>query len=164
MKTRISLFIAALCTWIILTSPVSVRSLAAGVGVAALVAFLTGDIFEGTPRAIKNPARYIWFLYFLPFCAWEWLKANIESAYQVFHPDLPIRPGIVKIKTSLTSDAGLTLLANTLTLMPGTMTVDIDREEGFLYIHWISVKTQQVDEATAIIARRLEEIIRRIFD
>ena len=81
----------------------------------------------------------------------------------MIHPDLPIRPGIVKVKTTLRSDTGLTLLANSITLKPGTMVVDIDREKGFLYVHWVDVKTQDVQEATQFIVRRFERILMRIF-
>ena len=85
-------------------------------------------------------------------------------AYLVIHPNLPIKPGIVKIKTNLKTDAGLTMLANSITLTPGTMTVDINKEKGEMYIHWIDVKTTDVDEATEEIGGRFEKIIKEIFE
>lgn len=108
-------------------------------------------------------SKLIWSFYYILVFSWECLKANIDGAYRVAHPDLPINPGIVKIKTNLTSNIGLTFLANSLTLTPGTMTVDIDRENRILYVHWIDVKTQDVTKATELIAEKFERILKRIF-
>ena len=108
--------------------------------------------------------RYFWFVYYVPLFLWECFKANIDGAYRVIHPRLPMRPGIVKVKTTLKGAVGLTFLANTLTLMPGTMTVDIDRENGFLYVHWVEVKSADIDKATALIVEKFERILKRIFE
>lgn len=107
--------------------------------------------------------KIIWFIYYILIFSWECLKANIDGVFRLIHPDLPINPGIVKIKTTLTSNIGLTLLANSLTLTPGTMTVDIDKEEGILYVHWIDVKSQDINKATELIAHKFERILKRIF-
>lgn len=112
----------------------------------------------------KHASRYLWFLYYVPLFIWECVKANIDGAYRTAHPDLPIHPGIVKVKTTLKSDAALTFLANTLTLKPGTMTVDIDKEDGFLYVHWSEVKSQDVEKATELIVSKFERILKRIFE
>ena len=80
------------------------------------------------------------------------------------HPQLPINPGIVKVKTRLKSDTALTFLANSITLTPGTLTVDIDRDNGVLYIHWLNVKAKDVETATKIIVERFERILSKIFD
>ncbi len=107
--------------------------------------------------------RAFWFIYFIFLFIWECFKANLDGAYRVIHPDLPIYPGIVRVKTSLKSEAGLTFLANSLTLKPGTMTVDVDKEKGVLYIHWSDVKTQDTERATELIVRRFERVLKRIF-
>jgi multicomponent Na+:H+ antiporter subunit E len=90
--------------------------------------------------------------------------ANIDVAYRVLHPALPIKPGIVKVKTSLKTDTALTFLANSITLTPGTMSVDIDTDNGFLYVHWINVKDKDVEAATKIIVERFENILAKIFE
>ena len=91
-------------------------------------------------------------------------KANIDVAWRVIHPDIPIKPGIVKLKTTLKSETGLTFLANSITLTPGTLSVDIDQKNGFLYVHWIDVKDKDTEAATRIIVERFEKILRRIFE
>lgn len=165
MKSRAVLFIIAFLIWSLLNWVPDVQHLIVGVFVAALVAFLTGDLFITRPHVLKHPWRYWYFVvYYLPVFFWELIKANIDVAYRVLHPDLPINPGIVKVKTILKSDTALTFLANSITLTPGTMTVDIDRDNGVLYIHWINVRAKDTESATKIIVQRFEKILKKIFD
>jgi multicomponent Na+:H+ antiporter subunit E len=140
------------------------QHLLVGVFVAVLAAYLTGDMFVQRPHLFKQFKRYFWFFYYVPFFLWEMFKANIDVAYRVIHPRLPIKPGIVKVKTSLKSDTGLTFLANSITLTPGTLSVDVDRENGYLYVHWIDVKHKDMEGATKKIAYRFERILTRIFE
>lgn len=163
-KSRIILFILALLIWSFLTWPVDSQHLLAGVFVCGFVAYLTGDMFIKRSPAFKRISRYGWFLYYVPLFIWECIKANIDVAFRVAHPDLPIKPGIVKVKTILKSDTGLTFLANSITLTPGTMSVDIDEENGILYIHWINVRSQDTQKATELIVRTFENILKRIFE
>jgi len=86
------------------------------------------------------------------------------------HPKMPIKPGIVKIKTSLKTESGITALANSITLTPGTLTVDLadegqgDSRQTYLYIHWINVKSDDVEEATKYIAWKFEWFLKKIFE
>ena len=164
MRSRIILFIVANIVWALLNWVPDWQNLLIGVFVSAFVAFLTGDLFPGRIKALFNPRRYFWALYYIPVFLWECLKANIDVAYRVLHPDLPIRPGIVKVKTGLKSDIALTFLANSITLTPGTMCMDINKEEGVLYIHWINVLDDSVEGATAIISAKFERILKGIFE
>ncbi|NPA75717.1 MAG: cation:proton antiporter [Euryarchaeota archaeon] len=83
-----------------------------------------------------NPVRWILFIVygFGPFFA-AMAKANIDVAYRVITGK--IRPGIVKIDPKLKTDYGITFLANSITLTPGTLSVD--EKDGVLYVHWINV-------------------------
>ena len=94
------------------------------------------------------------------------MKANLDVVYRALHPKMPIKPGIVKIKTNLKTDSGITALANSITLTPGTLTVDLTRqgEDNFLYVHWINVKSSDIEQATEFIARRFEWFLMRIFE
>lgn len=111
----------------------------------------------------KQCKRCVWFIYYILIFIWECLKANLDGAYRIVHPKLLINPGIVKVKTRLKSDLGLTFLANSLTLTPGTMVVDIDKDKGFLYVHWIDVKAQDIDKATELIVKKFEDILIKVF-
>ncbi|HPO13383.1 MAG TPA: Na+/H+ antiporter subunit E [Candidatus Hydrogenedentes bacterium] len=163
--SRILLFIAAYGMWVLLNWVPDVQHLAAGIFVAALVALLTGDLFLERPHLLRNPIRYwYFFFYYLPVFLWECLKANIDVAYRVLHPQRPIHPGIVKIHTDLKSDAAITFLANSITLTPGTMSVDVDKANQTLYIHWIDVKAKDMESATQHIAGKFEYILKEIFE
>ena len=165
MKSRIVLFIVALFVWSLLNWVPDWQHLAVGVLVSAIVAFLTGDFFVTRPHLLKHPLRYWYFLVcYLPIFIWECFKANIDVAYRILHPLMPINPGIVKVKTKLKSDTGLTFLANSITLTPGTLTVDIDRDKKVLYVHWIDVQAKDVSSATKIIVERFERILMKIFE
>jgi multicomponent Na+:H+ antiporter subunit E len=164
MKSRIILFLLAFLVWTFLTWPLDWQHMFIGILVSVFVAFMTGDMFVKRPYVFKNFKRYAWFLYYVPLFIWECIKANLDVAYRVCHPDLPINPGIVKVKTSLKSDTALTFLANSITLTPGTMSVDIDPGEGILYIHWIDVKDKDIEKATHIIVKKFEDILRKIFE
>ena len=112
-----------------------------------------------------HPKRYFYFaLWYLPVFFWELLKANIDVAYRVLSPCPPIKPGIVRLKTKLKSDTGLTCLANSITLTPGTLTVDIDKPDGILYIHWIYVKGTDTETVIREIGGKFEPILMKIFE
>ncbi len=165
MKNRIIMFFVALALWCLLNWMPDLQILIIGVVVAALVSAVMGALFKAGPRMFKQPVRIVYFIFwYLPVFIWELIKANFDVAFRVIHPGLPIEPGIVKIKTSLKTDAGITFLANSITLTPGTMTVDVDTEGGYLYIHWIKVRGRDVETATREIGGRFEPILKKIFE
>jgi len=165
MIKKIILFSVAFIMWCFLNWVPDAQHLIVGIFVSVLVAILTGDLFVQRPHIWANPRRYWYFLgQYVPIFLWEVIKANIDVAYRVIHPDLPINPGIVKVKTDLKSDTALTFLANSITLTPGTMSVDIDKDKGILYVHWIDVKAKGTEEATKIIVKKFEEILEKIFE
>ncbi len=165
MISKIFIFLIWLAVWLLLSWPPNLQNLIAGAAVSLFVSFMTIDILTGGRRAARNPARYLWFFYYILIFTWECLKANIDVAYRVLHPDLPIRPGTIKVKTALTSDTALTFLASSITLTPGTTTVDIDKDRGYIYIHWLYVK-EGYDRSSMKLAivERFERILKRIFE
>lgn len=166
MKTRILLFISAFITWLLLSWTFEPGNLILAAAVGVFIAFITYGLFSqlNSPNILKMVLRIPWFVYYVFVFIWECVKANIDGALRVCHPDVPINPGIVKVKTELKSDVALTFLANSLTLKPGTMTVDIDKKNGFLYIHWVNVSTQDVSRATEVIVKRFERILQKVFE
>jgi multicomponent Na+:H+ antiporter subunit E len=110
---------------------------------------------------IAGVSRALWFVCYALVFTWECFKANIDVAFRVVHPRLPIRPGTVKIKVALRSDIGLTFLANSLTLTPGTTSVDVDKDGGYIYVHWLCVKE---GEQGLRVVGRFENILKRIFE
>jgi len=131
-----------------------------GIVLSVIVSFMaTRVLFQKRSYRMLNPARWIIFLIYLigPFF-WAMIKANIDVAYRVITGK--INPGIVKISPELKTDLGITLLANSITLTPGTLSVDIDEETNDLYIHWINVTT--LKPTTADICGTFPQWVRRI--
>ncbi len=155
-------FIIGFCFWLLLTTSVNLDHLIAGVVVVLLGTVFFGGYFTNRPMKFLQIHRFFWFIIYIPVFIWYMIKANIDVAYRALHPERPIKPGIVKIKTNLKTDIAKVFLANSITLTPGTMTCEIDGE--YLYIHWIWVETAYVDKASKIIALKFEKFLRRIFE
>lgn len=85
------------------------------------------------PTTYFQKARLVFS--FVPFFLWELIKANLRVAYEVVTPHYTISPGIVAVPLDATSDAEITLLANLITLTPGTLSVDISSDRKVLYVH-----------------------------
>jgi multicomponent Na+:H+ antiporter subunit E len=151
---------ALFCFWLLLTSTSNVQEVVAGVVLVLLVAALGYKGFTRRGLAIFSPRRLIHLLIYVPVFFWEMLKANFDVAYRVIHPRMPIRPGIVAIKTELKSDIGKLFLANSITLTPGTLTLEIQGE--YLFIHWINVKDEDVERASEIIGGRFEKHLKAV--
>ncbi len=167
---RVVLFIVTYVLWIFLTWPfdlafsrVYVQDLLVGLVVALVVAVVMKEVVTEPFSRFINPLRLFWFILYLLILAWDILKANFDVAYRVLHPDMPIRPGVVKVKTKLTSASGISVLANSITLTPGTLTVEATKD-GYLYVHWINIKSTDIEEATKHIVSRFEGLIMKVFE
>ncbi len=167
---RLILFVFAFIFWILLVWPfdpetgaVRFQDVAAGAAAALLAAAVMREItVRGFGRWLQ-PARYFWALVYLFVFVYYVVKANLDMAYRVLHPKMPIRPGIVKVRSSLRTPSGLTALANSITLTPGTLTVEA-LPDGVFYVHWINVRSTDGDEAARQILGRFEWFIKKIFE
>ncbi len=170
MAKRWSNGLIALVLWLLLAWPLDPRTgrpdgaaVVAGLAVALVVAGTSRTGAGSRLGPWLEPRRYFWALVYAGVFLWEVALANLEVAYRVLHPQMPIRPGIVRIRTRLRSLPARTLLANSITLTPGTLTVEL-LDDGCLYVHWLKVRTTDPDEAGARIAGRFESILRRVFE
>jgi len=152
--------------WVLLAWPFPVGAhvwdIAAGAFFALLVSTLLAHIYPDNPHKALDPRRWFFLLVYIPYFLVYCVKANLDVAYRVLHPDMPIRPGIVKVRTTLRSEMARTFLANSITLTPGTLVVDIDGQD--LYIHWINVGGDDPAEHTAEIVKPFEGLLRRVFE
>jgi len=160
---RLIYFVLAFIIWMLLTWQIDVQVIIAGLIASAIVALLFSEVLPREHRVFLSPIRLFWLLVYLPVFFYYVIKANLDVVYRALHPKMPIKPGIVKIKTILKTESGITALANSITLTPGTLTVDLT-DDGFLYIHWINVKSDDVEQATELIARRFEWFLQKIFE
>jgi len=161
-------FVLAFIVWVLVTWPfmdgrVDLQIVVAGLIASFLAAILFHEILPKEHHVFISPVRVFWLLVYVPVFLYYVLRANLDVVYRALHPAMPIRPGIVKIKTNLKTDSAITALANSITLTPGTLTVDLT-EDGFLYIHWINVKSEDVEQATQIISQQFEWFIQKIFE
>ena len=167
---RITLFIVSSVIWYLLAWPYDFQNktmdwqiLIAGLIFSVLASILFVEVFTKHPGKLFSLKRYFWFICYIPVLFYYMLIANLDVVYRVIHPRMPIRPGIVKVKTRLKSESARTALANSITLTPGTLTVDIT-DYGYLYIHWINVKEKDLEKATKHIVTRFETILEKIFE
>ncbi len=155
-------FVIGSALWLLLTLSTSIDHLVTGAVVVLLGTILFGGYFTERPKKFLQIHRVILFIIYVPVFIWYMVKANIDVAYRALHPARPIKPGIVKIRTTLKTDIAKVFLANSITLTPGTMTCEIDGD--YLYIHWIWVQSEDIEEASKIIASQFEVFLRRIFE
>ena len=155
------LLILSFILWLGLSSKLELPELITGGVVCLIVSFFAAHIYSKLGLPPLSIKRILFFLVYIIVLFWEIIKANFDVAYRVIHPKMPIKPGIVVIKTRLKSDIAKMILANSITLTPGTFTLDIIGDE--LLIHWINVKTEDIDEATNLIGHRFEKYLRVIF-
>jgi multicomponent Na+:H+ antiporter subunit E len=158
----ITVFILSLFFWLMLTFEFNLPNIIVGTASSLLTSMLFTRFFIKNIYKLIQPHRYFWFLVYLAVFLWECVKANIDVAYRVLHPAMPIRPGIVKVKTTLKSDMAKMLLANSITMTPGTISVDIIGD--CLYIHWIYISSEDPEVYTELITGAFEKYIKRIIE
>ena len=119
----------------------SIEEILLGIILSLLTGFVSQNIFVKGNYRMANPKRWLLFIAYLfgPFFI-GMAKANFDVAYRVITGK--INPGIVRISPNLKTDLGITMLANSITLTPGTLSVDIDEKTNDLYIHWINVREE----------------------
>ena len=151
------LYATLLLFWVMLAGSLDPQTLFVGSAVALIIALLFRDglsfftEFRFTPKAVV--AGVLYYGYFFK----ELARSNLRLAAIVLSPSLPIRPGIVKVRTRLKSRMGRLMLANSITLTPGTLTVELEGE--WIYVHWVSVESEEVEEATARIVAGFESYL-----
>ncbi len=161
---KLFLFISMYIIWLFLTwpfFPLNIQDIIAGIIVALIVVLFFGETSKETKKFFEIK-RYFWGINYIPVLIYYMVLANFDVLYRVLHPDMPISPGIVKIKTGLKSSIARTILCNSITLTPGTLSVDII--DNIIYVHWINVSEHEIEGATQKIAGRFERILKRIFE
>lgn len=161
IKNHIALFLILMIVWILVNNTFRSEIIIIGLIFSLIISLLFGtklrifDELKFTPASLGYTLVYL-FVFFI-----ELIKSNLDVARRVLTPSLPINPGIVKTKTILKSKMGRMILANSITLTPGTLTVDI--KDDTLYIHWIDVCCEDIDKATEAIVQKFEKHLVKIY-
>lgn len=157
----LNLWLTLFIIWLIANGTLAQETVIAGVVISAFIA-LAFAAFSRVYSVVRwSPKVIIYYLMYLAVFFIELIKANLSVMLLVFSPRISIKPGIVKIKTELQSPIGRLALANTITLTPGTLVVDI--KDDSLFIHWINISTTDPVAATEAIAGRFEKYLKVIY-
>jgi multicomponent Na+:H+ antiporter subunit E len=164
----VSTFVVCFAFWLLLTWSVDVQELIAG-GVVSLAVALFSARFFIHEKAFwfLNPLKlFSGLFYWLCIFPIELVKANVDMAKRCFGGCKKINPGIVKVPVDLKSDYGQAALANSITLTPGTITMEATEEDGktYFYIHWIDVTATEEAAAGEAIKGTLEKGLRRVWE
>lgn len=143
--------------WAVATGSFTVPALLFGAAIAGLALFVIRDRVE-RPGLLRRAAR---LLSLGGFFLKELLVSAVRVAILVARPDMHrhLSPGIVAYPLTVTRDADIALLANLVTLTPGTLTIDVSDDRRFLYVHAISFADREAliaEIATGFEARILE--------
>ncbi len=148
--------------WLGFTTTLQIQEVLTGVFVSFLLALFYYDTFTGWGFKGIKLSNIWWSLVYILNFIWLMIKANFNVARIVLTPSLPINPGIVEFESKLTNPYAKMVLANSITLTPGTFTVDI--VDNRFYIHWLDVTTVDPQEVYKEIAEPFEKILLKIFN
>ncbi len=157
----LNLWLTLFIIWVIANGTLAYNTLIAGAVVSAIIALVFAS-FSRVYSVIRwSPKVVFYYLMYLSVFIIELVKANLNVMRLVFSPRIDIKPGIVEIKTELKSPIGRLALANSITLTPGTLVVDI--KENSLFIHWINISATDPVAATEAISARFEKYLKVIY-
>ncbi len=155
-------FVVMMIAWLLLNWTINPVNIAIGVVLSLIISIVFCSKCELFTSINLTPKAFIYtFIYLFVFLI-ELIKANIDVTRRVLSPSLPINPGIVKVKTKLKSKMARLILANSITLTPGTFTLQV--EEDSFYIHWISTETDDVEKATEELIAKFEKYLEVLYD
>ena len=167
---RLVLFLVSFAFWLCLAWPVSPLDgswlpgdIMAGLFVSAFVALVMREMIRANLIRLLNPRSWFWLIVYQFVFAYYVVKGGLDVAYHVLHPAVPIRPGIVKVRSVLKTETARTVLACAITLTPGTLTIDVT-DDGIFYIHWLNVGNEDEEAVAVAVLRRFEWFIQRIFE
>ncbi len=147
--------------WLIANNSLGLQVVLSGVVISMVIAF-SFTRFSHVYTVIRwSPKRVFYYFIYLGVFIIELVKANFNVMRFVFSPRINIKPGIVEIKTHLKSPLGRLALANSITLTPGTLVVDIKGDS--IFVHWIDVSAVDAIAATQFISARFEKYLKVIY-
>lgn len=147
--------------WLLFTGTLAPISLAIGLGFSLLTALLTYSLFFAEQEAARRsllPRVHLLALYLL-LIALRMYGASFRVLWGALRGE--INPRVVHFRTRLRSDLARIILANSITLTPGTLTLDLD--DDHLIVHWLDARTTHSTYAGKLIKGDLERLLKRIF-
>jgi multicomponent Na+:H+ antiporter subunit E len=156
-----ALFIWAYLGWILLTWTKTAEQLSVGAVVAALVALAClplGDVAR--PWRLLDPRRLVRILRVGAYVLVSMVKANLSLSRRIWTPSRPLRPGMVIVTTTMSTDGGLTGVGVLTSLVVDNQLIDVDRAHGLLQYHGVWVGADGPDAERPHINGPLEDRLR----
>ncbi len=160
MKTKFLSNILLMLIWVFLTGGYEFNNFLFGFVLSFIILrILSGSEEKSNKKYFKIVPKIISFLLFF---IWELTKANIQVAYEVITPKFNMKPGIVALPLDAKTDLEITLLANLITLTPGTLSLDVSSDRSVLYVHamYVMDKKEFIADIKQGFEKRLLEILR----
>ena len=134
-------FVMLFAFWLILSGHFQLKYILIGAGAAGLVTFLTNDLFYAALQQGENRRVTVWniflqiwrFLLYLPWLFSRIVMANVQVACLVLNPKMPIEPVLFLFSTKMKKGISRVTLANSITLTPGTITVDLENRNYIIH-------------------------------
>jgi multicomponent Na+:H+ antiporter subunit E len=123
--------------WILLSGIFDAFHLISGIICCAIVSVISHDLLV-KGKSERRVLKSLRLLIYIPWELWQIVLANIDVAYRVLHPKMPIDPLIIEFETTLRGEFSLVTLANSITLTPGTITILVEPERGKFWVHAIA--------------------------
>ncbi|WP_417265140.1 Na+/H+ antiporter subunit E [Brumimicrobium sp.] len=158
MRVQFLLNILLAVVWVFLTGTVNATNFAFGFILSYLVLWLISSNDDKRKYFVIGPRIIGFAFYFL----YELVKANLQVAADVVTPKFYMEPGIIKYPLDAKTDLEITLLANVITLTPGTLSLDVSDDRKVLYIHamYVSDKDEFIDSIKNGFEKRILKIVR----
>jgi multicomponent Na+:H+ antiporter subunit E len=139
MKVQFLLNILLSTVWVFLTGTINASNFTFGFILSFLVLWLISSHQNNRKYFVIIPRVISFTFYFL----YELIKANLQVAADVVTPKFYMEPGIIKFPLDAKTDLEITLLANVITLTPGTLSLDVSNDRKVLYIHAMYVHDRE---------------------
>ncbi|MBW2675257.1 MAG: Na+/H+ antiporter subunit E [Deltaproteobacteria bacterium] len=133
LQNFVATFLMLLGFWALLSGKFDTFHLSLGVICSLIVAYLSHDLLFANVRVGDGRVIAQRFLRYIPWLLREIVTANFHVAYLALSPKMPIDPQIITFRTKLESDISWVTLANSITLTPGTITIDIENREFMVH-------------------------------
>lgn len=131
MRTQFLLNIMLTFVWVLLTGNFSFQNFVFGFILTFVIMFIISTGSEDK-KYFSLTYKVVSFIFFFLY---ELVKANIQVAYDVITPRFYMKPGIVRVPLDARTDVEITLLANIISLTPGTLSLDVSDDRKVLYVH-----------------------------
>lgn len=158
MRVQFLLHIVLTIVWVFLTGSMAIVNFIFGFLLSYLVLWIISRNNSGSKYFRIIPKVFGFVFYFL----YELIKANIQVAYEVMTPTNNMKPGIVALPLDAKTDLEITLLANVISLTPGTLSLDVSDDRKTLYVHGMYVEDKKafIDGIKNGFEKRLLSILR----